>query len=573
MTRATRTCRLAVATTLLMVVVAGRAQAEALWVPVLVDQGSAPSTLEVVRVLGTVLRTEHGIEMLDPAQAAQRFEHDHSIEPVKLADDTLAALRGSIDRAVEHVGHGEYKTADEHLSQLFSLSDPVQDYVRRKLAVSKDLFELCLVDAGAKLREGRPESAKQRMRACILGSLEQELPTSRSWEPAIGELYKETRASLFGSERAKLTVDVGSTEATAASRQGCVASINGSPQGPVRWEGQLLPGSVRVSVHCTLSPGRIYVRKLTALATQSVIVDRRFDTAVHTADFLSLRYTDDRTQGLHSGPDGVAAAKIVGGSDLLLITEAKGGGIQIARIDTALSRKRASVQLGPAPSDTEILAAARALVEGRSGSIVAASRNETSTTTATGQGEDRCGDGRCLRDGPGATRLVAGVGAAALSAGLYSVAWLQYVEADDARSRFRQSANPASLVRYEDKVISTVGYAAFGAGAGAIAVVALLPDAEGAIPWWSWAVGAAGAATAGAGLYLYADGEDCTLSRCTASSSRTDPSLGALVATHAVPLLSVPLTHIVRALSGDTAVRASASAAQDGVSVSAGGRF
>ena len=90
----------------------------------------------------------------------------------------------------------------------------------------------------------------------------------------------------------------------------------------------------------------------------------------------------------------------------------------------------------------------------------------------------------------------------------------------------------------------------------AAAVPLLLPPEDG-IPWWSWIFGALGIAALVQGALVWGkDGELHDVSGATLQR-RTVP-FGPLLALHAAPLLTVPLTYVVRSLTGsDTATATS----------------
>lgn len=109
-----------------------------------------------------------------------------------------------------------------------------------------------------------------------------------------------------------------------------------------------------------------------------------------------------------------------------------------------------------------------------------------------------------------------------------------------------------------------------GLGAGLIATLGMplwLPD-RGDVPWWSYVIGAAGLGLAAGGVVALASQSECVDQLCT----RREPSgaLGALLLGHALPLLAVPLTYLLRKATGSR-LRASMEASPHAVRLEIGG--
>jgi hypothetical protein len=291
-----------------------------------------------------------------------------------------------------------------------------------------------------------------------------------------------------------------------------------------------------------------------------MIVDLRFERVVHSDGSLRIQYRDSREEEASQLRDGLSVAKIVGGTDLLLVRQVARGRIAMQRYGVDQERLLAEVTLAATKaSSDEIRAAAHALATHRSGDIVAEAEPAAPAVVA-----------RVERPSlyPGIALTVGTVGA-------YGLAWGAYVQA----MRYRREVSDLNgcmldggdgglceqnFASYEALVDASLVIGVFGAALGIATAPAVLPEHDG-VPLWSWFAGAAGAGAVAVGAVLWSESQECEFGAC--DSSAPDASLGQLLMLHGPPLLAIPITYGVRALLHSDDVAARAAIGPDGAHV------
>jgi hypothetical protein len=139
--------------------------------------------------------------------------------------------------------------------------------------------------------------------------------------------------------------------------------------------------------------------------------------------------------------------------------------------------------------------------------------------------------------------VVAGGALIALGVGSLATAWVYYAQRVDARL-----TSPGTFS--ERDAFRSAGSAALGFGAGgglllSAATYLLLPNELG-IPTsaWLWAGGGALLVVGGVGVML--SNSQCSAPNPACRGLTTDVTFGALLALHAIPLLTVPLNYAVQ---------------------------
>lgn len=530
------------------------------WVPVIVDQAASEQTIALVNAVATALRTKENVALLDPAIAARRFENVHSATPVEVPDGELRELGDSFRKALEAAALGQWDRAYELVRSFDALSQPVQDYVTWRLNLSRDIFDYCIMSVHFMLVDGREGAAREEMRNCIHSAPDRTLSAKATPEQVI-QLHSAVKAELTAQGAASLDVDASGAPGAAA---GCVVVVNGAPKGALPYrETGLLPVPVRIQVNCQ-RPGRIHVVRMKP-GRNSLIVDLRFERVVRTEGYLSLRYGDAREEENSQIRDGLTLAKILDGSDLLLVRRTPDGRVALRRLGVQLEKLVSEISLAPKASADEIRTAAHALATSRSGPIAAV--DEDSQVRA--------------KDGGGDRDLYPGVALAVGSATGLAIAWGTYAESIRFRNQVADAEGCAvngdidvlcvqAFARYQTLGDLSLAFGALGSALGAATAPALLPESDG-VPAWSWIAGAAGIGAATVGVVLWSKGDSCSLQDC--DTDRLDPNLGRLLVLHAAPLLSVPITYGVRALLRTDRVEARAQYSPAGGSITVGGIF
>lgn len=527
------------------------------WVPVIVNQAASEQTLTLVNAIAAVLRTKENVALLDPAIAARKFESAHSASPVEIPDDELRELGDSFRRALEAAAVGQWDQAYELVRRFDELSQPVQDYVTWRLNLSRDIFDYCLMSVHFMLAAGREGAARQEMRQCIYAAPQRTLSPKEVPEHVI-QLHESVKEELLAQGEATLDVDASGVPAVTT---GCVAVVNGAPKGPLPYrQTGLLPVPVRIQVNCQ-RPGRIHLVRLKP-GQNSLIVDLRFERVVRTDGFLGLHYADAREERASQLRDGLTLAKILDGSDLLLVSKLPDGRLSIRRYGTQLEQLISEVTLAMKANADEIRAAAHALATSRSGAIASTEAPPRATSAPT---PDRSGDAF-----PGVVVVLGSISSFALAWGSYAESMRFRAEvASDGGCTSADVLCIQSFARYQTLGDVTIAFGALGSALGMAASPAALPEADG-VPIWSWLAGAAGAGVATVGALLWTEGTSCSLGTC---DDQTDPALGRLLVLHSPPLLAIPITHGVRALLKSDQVQARASFLPAGAEVTITGRF
>jgi hypothetical protein len=146
-----------------------------------------------------------------------------------------------------------------------------------------------------------------------------------------------------------------------------------------------------------------------------------------------------------------------------------------------------------------------------------------------------------------------GVAATLTSFGLYGHLWA--LESDYRATQGSDGASAQALEAVQDFQFAPLAVAVAGAALTGAALPSVLPPGP-RLPAWSIALGVAGLGAAAAGTGLLIAGTQCddfdALGRCT--NTLTTSRLGAMLLAWSVPLVGVPLVHILRAPGdrGDT---------------------
>lgn len=529
------------------------------WAPIVVEQPDrqAQDALQVVRRIATVLRTEHHIDVLDSENAAQRFEERHSLQPVAMQDEDLQrhkrAIVQALDAAATAQNSEQWRKAYGLARQFSDLPQPIQDHVKWKLDRASDVFSFCTQSVDALLSDGREAAAREEMRKCIYADPGQK-PNPRVEPERVLRLFEEVKAELSENQQASLVVDASGRDDSGS----CKVAINGNARGTLPYKGEdLLPVTVRVQVHCRGLTGRIHVLKL-APGENSLVVDRHLEQVAFTRGYMALRYRDDRETGETQIRDAIAVAHILDTPTVLLVRRSALGQVSIIRLNAELGKVEADVTLDPTVSDDQVLSAARALAEKRSGTIVTAeellARKQRRAAPPHLSGK----------------ALFAGTAAAVVGAAAIGVSWMHYAQRRDALDRFITGGNDATYTRYVDLGTYAMFGSAYGNALLSVSVATLLPAQDG-VPWWAIGVGAVGLGVAATGAYLWSDGEPCLGHDC--DTELTDPRLGQLVLMHGAPLLAVPLTYGLRALLDSDQVQTRAELSARGGSLGVQGSF
>ncbi|MCB9708434.1 MAG: PEGA domain-containing protein [Myxococcales bacterium] len=142
-----------------------------------------------------------------------------------------------------------------------------------------------------------------------------------------------------------------------------------------------------------------------------------------------------------------------------------------------------------------------------------------------------------------------GIGVAGLG-----LSWVFYATAVSKQNDIANgSGGPAVVSDRDDASLLSILSAGAGGMISTASLSLLLLEDERGVPWWSWVTGIAGLGVLGTGIAIAALHDGCDSAPCDTRRSLGVP-LGPMLMFHALPLIAVPITHIVRhALSLDDA--------------------
>jgi hypothetical protein len=163
---------------------------------------------------------------------------------------------------------------------------------------------------------------------------------------------------------------------------------------------------------------------------------------------------------------------------------------------------------------------------------------------------------------------------ALFATGLGLELWSQSLQ-DDLVEANSGDAPPTGL---EDRYDRASAASWLGVASGPVGVLAVLSWAapQPQVPWWSWTLGAFGLGLAGVGIYQVAISDDCSLygeSPTDCLREKQTTTRGVLLLSAAIPLISLPIVHLVRRTPGERAPQVSAGALPGGGQLRVSGRF
>jgi hypothetical protein len=135
---------------------------------------------------------------------------------------------------------------------------------------------------------------------------------------------------------------------------------------------------------------------------------------------------------------------------------------------------------------------------------------------------------------------------------------------NEAASVDGSSAEAERLGRQIDQA-STISWVGSAGGVLAAAAVPLMTRPRSRVPWWGVALGGAGLASAGVGVWQLAVSRDCELpsEEGACFSYRGTERLGTLLLSAAAPLLTLPLVQLLQRTRASVTVSLNATGARD----------
>jgi hypothetical protein len=354
------------------------------------------------------------------------------------------------------------------------------------------------------------------------------------------------------------------------------------------------PGEYRVQVECAAGkPGRVHTVQL-GDEPVSLAVDTAFDRAVFSDPRLWLGYETERAARASAVEHAIAIGREARAEDVVLL-RLQGDIAELTRLRVqqgrVAGRARASWQRGAfeRPSLSKALAAlAEGRIEAEPLGVLEPEPVVASAPSAQSQRKPVEGKPETPVDRPSASTpdadavplwrtrtgyALTGVSVALFATGLGLELWSQSLK-DNLVASNSGDAPPTGL---QDRYDRASAASWLGVASGPVGFLAVLSWAapQPRVPWWSWTLGAVGLGLAGVGIYQVAIADQCslygeTMTECLREEQTT--TRGVLLLSAAIPLISVPIVHLVRRRP-DQAPQLSGSARPGGGALQLRGRF
>ena len=577
------------------------AQHEVLLLPVEHD-GQVADISEVAdkaATTGTTLRSH------DAARDA--LVATHGEDPPEVSESDLARWVASSRQAVRSLARADYDSARSALAQAEAVTDRALAELNREATRARQVLDTCLYLVRSLEETGQHQRAVEQGYACRRLVPRGE-PTLTQHPPEVRAILDEVDHALAQMPGARLRV--------VSEPTGCSVRLNGLDFGatPLLTE-DLRPGEYRVQIECGDRRGRVHRVDLTRAGAE-LRVDAGTESLLGTAP---LRIVTSAVEA--SVVSQVSRLGRIAGASEVWLVEENGSGrrrtLTLHRIDVANDRELAVVRTGT----RSLPLALASLRQGRSHDwttdreIERADATPAATETATltdeqtrAREEEQQLGVRALppepeptpEPEPAATEPVIDqerppvtqgpdhtaenwVGAIAilLGTGAYATSWALWDQRVSFYGQRLAIAEPTDVdylsrqTQWLDAQLPVWAVAGAGTVLWSLAVpLTFGPDHE--VPWWSWILGSLGAVGTGVGIAVIASTTLCTSAveldqPCVDAASQQD--VGFLTIAHSVPFLMFPITHLIRAATGSSDVRASLDVAEGRAMLGLGGSW
>jgi hypothetical protein len=355
-------------------------------------------------------------------------------------------------------------------------------------------------------------------------------------------------------------------------------------------------GEYRVQVECAVGrAGRVHTVQL-GDEPVNMTVDTAFDRAVFSDPRLFLSYETERAARRYLIEHAANVGRDVRAEDIVLL-RVQGDVAELVRVHVAQNRilGRARATWTSSGFERNSLAKAiTALNEGRVegeplGTLEAepalapdkpvaqadpARAQEASAAAPSGGAPAATeGDGKypAWRRRTGIAMIPLALAFAGVGFGMAE--WSQPLRDKWGNSLSGDTAVPGTKERYDR--VSAASYIGIASAPLGLAAVALLATGHPSVPWWSYTLGALGLGAAGTGMYFVAISNHCELEDDMGECLRPEDTVrrGVLLVAMAVPLISVPIFHLVRRKPGEAKAQVSAFNVPGGSGLSLTGTF
>ena len=494
--------------------------------------------------------------------AAEILEKRHSVAAQELAIDRREHAEVSIDKALHQLALGNLDAGAQALRSVTELPPHALDVLLHTNSIAQKLFDACTMRAYILARQSRELEAKQELRACAKSY--PDYPNEpRAFAPQVhGPPQLKTSFRLVTEEVSRERTGTLSLSSTVS---GCTAFVNGLLVGeaPVRLSPAPV-GPARVQLSCDGKLSRSH-HVLGDHGTDNLEIDPRFDANLGTTKHLQLRYESPARREAFLAHDAMTVRQALGVDRLALLLVRPQGNAWAVHVHVFDAATRSTRSLGELafseaasydPSRLQRMVKALSKPENngqarqpRLAAPITLTAPVPATNTEPAAPPDEAQTiGWSLPIGI-ATAAIGGVGIA--------TGWLLFAERRDFRLREWPSIQRNDETAYARRGTWTVAATALGAGALAASTYFWLPKAE-PIPAFAWVIGGVGLATAAVGVTMVFTDEHCGPEtvlplREPCRSVRADSLLGVEIALSALPLMTLPLSYLLRA-SANTSV-------------------
>lgn len=508
------------------------------------------AVLDLAKQADAALRTKRAA-LISLHDARDRFTA-HSREPQTASLSDIDALAREAHVAIEHVAFGRSAAAQRSVRQIVELAERSLETLNRETATARTLLDACLSLVRASLHDNKRDDAIEQAMRCR--RLVPDLAPSEVSHPAI------VVGALAEADDQLRRMRVGSLNVQVSPERACEVYLNGRQLGHTPFFLDRAPiGEYRVQVECRAQLGRVHVVQLGDEPTQ-LTVDSDFDERVRTEPRFALRYGTSEQARAALVAHATLGGREVRAEDVVLVGVLDGQAV-LLRVQVRHERIVAGVSLPPNAPASAISHVIDQLAQARfdrvnpddfrtremisnptgtpPGSVVQsptpapiAQHSPPQSALMEPAGPSSPASARALRIAGG---VLAGTGVVTLSTGIGLYVRSQALKDDAEALPVGSDEHRAAQAKYDDfRLLPLVGVA--GSALATAALPMLMPKRapRGPAGWVGGALaGAAGIAMIAIGAVQARDDNDVVLATLLASTG--------------APLISVPITQLVRA--------------------------
>jgi PEGA domain len=485
----------------------------------------------------------------------------YSREPVSPDTSDLDVLAQEARSALEHVAFGRSAAAKRSVQEVFRRAERALESLNRETKTARHVLDACLALVRSALARGdRSDALAEAMRCRRL--VPDVAPSEFVHPPTVTGALAEADEQLRRMHIGRLTV-------SSMPESGCAVYINGRHLGttPFSLE-RAAAGEYRVQVECSRAVGRVH-RVVLGEQPVALTVDAQLDRALRDDPRVALVYDDDASERALATRHALELGRAID-ADSVLVVSARGEDVLLQALSVTHARATGRAFVARSALDTPnhpaLLQALDQVAQGRlapdtapSGapppavSSVAAERAPVLPEISEPVAPSVPVDARQLRTRR--LRIAAGVLAGTgvgllITGGIFDAHYRDAGQRIEAIAKGNSPLDAAEAAALNDDY-DTGKSLRWLALPGSLMAVAAVPmariDVRNGVPWWSYAVGAAGVGLASWGVLELARDGDCNISFADGSCADRNVSTGKglVLLGAAAPLLAVPIAHLV----------------------------